>query len=151
MSGNDLIAIIPPGRYFVGDPGRVMRIGLFQNALEAADGQRNARVDVEDRAVVLAGAKPAIYPDSGLLNQSRYECESGKLGLVHVDLLIDSDIVAMKGSIVTVTGIGAVSVIDNMIVLRDECHSNLVCIDMIGNRGRIACEQVDEENHAMAA
>lgn len=131
---DDLAAIIPPGRYFLGDPGMAMRQGLFQDALEAAGDRRNARVDVLGLPVVLVAARPAEYPNDGLLNRSVYQCQSGRLGIVHEDLLIAGESLLWMGSMIRVTGLGAVSVIDGLLQVRDETHQNLVRIDTVWNR-----------------
>lgn len=134
MNSSDLAAVIPSGRYFLGDPGMAMRQGLFQDAMESAGDERNARVEVEGRPVVLVGAPPAEYPNRGLLNQCLYPCQSGRLGLVHEDLLIKSDSLLWLGSMIIVTGLGAVTVVDGLFKVSDAVHANLVVIDTVWNR-----------------
>lgn len=142
MREEDLIALVPPGRYFVGDPGRVMRPGLFQDALEKANGRKNSRVEVENSVVILAKAKPACYPDRGIFFNSLYECQSGKLGIVHESLILEGEATRHAGCLVVVNGSGVVSISDGLIRLQDEIENNLVHIDTVPNREK--CEDSEK-------
>lgn len=142
MSAENIIALVPPGRYFVGDPGRVMRPGLFQDALEKANGRKNSRVEIENSIVILTAAKPAFYPDRGIFFNSLYECQSGKLGIVHENLIIECEATRRAGCLIIIRGTGVVSISDGLIRVQDEIEKNLVHIDTVPNREK--CEDSEK-------
>jgi hypothetical protein len=143
----ELHAIIPPGRYFIGDPGRVLKPGLFQQALSLVDNAPSGQVRIEDAAVVFVPAAQALYPDRGVMFESLYPCESGKLGLVHESLLVSGPIVMQTGSIVCVTGRGLVTFENNILRVEDQTHKNLVHIDLLGTRRDVNRVQSSVENY----
>lgn len=133
---SDFHGRLPTGRYFLGDPGFAMRPGLFQTALEMKGDRTHAIVHVEGAPTLLIrpSAGRAHYPNSGLLNQSAYDCESGFLGLAHESLLVDLRFLGCLGSMTRIVGAGRISMIDGLLHVADDVHRDLVRIDTVSNR-----------------
>lgn len=136
MTSSDFHGRLPAGRYFLGDPGFAMRPCLFQTALEMKGDARHAIVMVEDAPTLLVrpSAGRARYPNSGLLNLSAYDCESGFLGLVHESLLVDLRHLLCAGSMTRIVGSGQVSMEDGLLLVSDDVHPRLVRIETVRNR-----------------
>lgn len=143
---NELHAIIPPGRYFIGDPGRVLKAGIFQQALEISGNAKAGHVVINNASIIFIPAAQALYPDRGVMFESLYPCESGKLGLVHENLLVCGPIVLQVGSIVAIEGRGVISFEDDIFHVSDKNHQNLVHIDLLGTR-RQDNSEVNVQNH----
>lgn len=94
-SGADLDAILPAGRYFLGDPGLALKGGLsclMNDIVEDMGGIEGGSFSHEGLPIVAfkPQAGRARYPDTSPFMRGMYENTTAYLGLVDADLCVSA-------------------------------------------------------------
>ena len=125
-------AILPPGRYFLGDPGVGLKPGMYDDLMVSMEGVSEAVACDESLAMVVtftARSGRTAYPDTGPSDLGSIGTDSGHIAMISERLCSDDDALWEGGTFVSFGHAVMCTVRDGRLRVEETSGSLMVQID----------------------